>query len=160
MLGLIFDEADVDGIVQHPALDEGGIVDLRFRPHLRELLLEAVQQLRQDVGADGDAGADAQGTDAVPVFDAGLHLVKEGRDVQGVTVEFPPGFGGQNPPSPPLEEPHTVIFLQFLHRQAHRRLGQMQLLRCPGDIAVLKDGHVDFHMSQCHGFRSFIINSL
>lgn len=48
VLGLIFDEADVDGIVQHPALDEGGIVDLRFRPHLRELLLEAVQQLRQE----------------------------------------------------------------------------------------------------------------
>ena len=77
MLGLIFDKADVDGIVQHPALDEGGIVDLRFRPHLRKLLLEAVQQLRQDMGADGDAGADAQGADAVPVFDAGLHLVKE-----------------------------------------------------------------------------------
>ena len=72
----------------------------------------------------------------------------------GVLLEPLPRFGEVQPPGDPVKELHAVVFLQFPHRSAHRRLGHIQGFRRPGHVAVIGT-HCQENpdMPQCHGLR-------
>ena len=160
MLGLVFNQADVYGIVQDLSFYERGTVDDCFYRKLRIHFLIPFQKNRKNVRADGDAGSQTQGTQRIPVFDFCLHFIEQGDDVERVPVKFSCPFCGGNPAPYPLKQTNAIVFFQFLDRKAYRGLRQMQLLCRPGNIAVSKNSRKYFHMSECHFYPPYRCSSL
>lgn len=58
--------------------------------------LIAADELRQDVRADGDAGAQTQNPERIPVAHLLFHIVKERDNVAGIAIERACRLGGRD----------------------------------------------------------------
>ena len=84
MFRLGFDKPQIYSVVQHILFDEAGIIYHSLYPERRKGFLIIFDQSGKDMGADGNAGADADGTQGIPVLDFFFHIFKKRNNVQGI----------------------------------------------------------------------------
>ena len=150
MFRLIFNKPQIYGVVQHMLLDEAGIIYHSLYPERRKGFLITFDQGGKDMSADGDAGADTDGAQSIPVLDLFFHIFKKRNNVQGIAVKFTSGLSRTDAPADPIKKPYAVVFFQFFYSQAYRRLGQMQFFGSSCNIAVAIDRYKYFHMAKGH----------
>ena len=102
--------------------------------------------------ADGDAGAQTQNPERIPVAHLLFHIVKERDNVAGIAIERTCRLGGRDRAPGALKQPHAVMLLQLPDGNAQRRLRQMQLLRRARHTAAAVDRCEDFHVPQRQDF--------
>ena len=116
---------------------------------------EALEDLGEEIGADGEGGGDLEGAPAV-----GLEIV-HGLAGEGGRVEELLGgraqgaSGGREPEAAraPVEEAHAQRGLEGLDAGAHRGLGHPQRLRGPPEPPEGPDGEEGLDLGDLHAIR-------
>ena len=120
----------------------------------RVALAEDVQDLGQDVGADGEGRAQAQ----VPQLQAThlLHrvpgLLHDLQDAQGIGEEGLAGVGQPHPPSAALEQLLPQLPLQRLDAGGDGGLSELEGLGGLAEAVELRYLHERFYLTQVHGY--------
>ena len=71
--------------------------------------------------------------------------------------EYPiPELGDDDILADPVKQAHAIVFFQLPHRQAHRRLGQIQAFGRFGDPTFFAYRGKNAEMAQRHGFSPFL----
>ncbi len=118
--------------------------------YLRIQASELRQELRQDVGGGDGGRAQADHRPAAPA--ALLHdLPLELQDAAGQTADRLPLWGDLQALGGADDEPPAQLLLQGLDMGAHRRLGEVQLFRRPGEAAVPHHGDKGAQVFKLHG---------
>src|SRR5699024_6535888 len=106
MFRLGFDKPQIYSVVQYILFDEAGIIYYSLYPERRKGFLIIFDQSGKDMGADGNAGADADGTQGIPVLDFFFHIFKKRNNVQGIAVKFTSGLSRTDAPADPFKKPY------------------------------------------------------
>ncbi|MNP41472.1 hypothetical protein D3C76_1351770 [compost metagenome] len=139
MLHRTFDEGDVDREVAQRFDDPLGVRHLELQAAVRLGGEECGQPFRQQVAADGGAGANPQVTGEL-LLEQGFHLLRALQCGLRMRVETAAVLVEHQTLAMAIEQSGAELMLQVLQRHARGRLGQAQLLAGTGHAAKVGNG--------------------
>ncbi|MNT22205.1 hypothetical protein D3C72_1575810 [compost metagenome] len=139
MLHRPFHEGHVDREVAQRLDDAFGVLHLQFETAVRFRFKEGRQLVRQQVAADGGAGADAQVAGEL-LLEQRLHLLGAFQGGLGMGIEATAMLVQDQALAVAIEQARTELMFQVLQRHARCRLGEAELLAGAGDAAQVGDG--------------------
>lgn len=93
MLGIAFDQGEIQAVVQHGVFDKTGIIYGDLGINARQLPGILLNERGQEKITDRNAGADPQSSGLLPGRNFFFHFIKQRYDMQRVVVElFPPAL--------------------------------------------------------------------
>ena len=152
MLGIAFDQGEIQAVVQHGVFDKTGIIYGDLGINARQLPGILLNERGQEKITDRNAGADPQSSGLLPGRNFFFHFIKQRYDMQRVVVELFPLLCDEQASGKPFKQTYLIVLLQLTYRKAYRRLCKVQPIRCPGNAPLLIYSHKNPKMTQCHKF--------
>ncbi|MNF83145.1 hypothetical protein D3C84_654620 [compost metagenome] len=140
MLYRPFDKTDIDREVAQRLDDALGVLDLELQAAMRLGGEKGSQQFRQQIGANGGAGTDAQVAGQL-LLEQRFGFLGTFQGGLGVGVETSSVLVEHQALAMAIEQAGTELMLQVLQRHARRCLAQAQVLAGAGDAAKVGDGN-------------------